>query len=61
MAVITPYRQQIKTIVQRLPKGRSGVEVLTADRSQGRDKDCIIISFVRSNADRKVRQSTFSF
>jgi DNA replication ATP-dependent helicase Dna2 len=25
------------------------VEVLTADKSQGRDKDCIIISMVRSN------------
>lgn len=25
------------------------IEVLTADKSQGRDKDCIIISMVRSN------------
>ncbi|KAG8741435.1 Tripartite DNA replication factor [Ceratobasidium sp. 414] len=32
-------------------QGHQGVEILTADRSQGRDKDCIIISMVRSNED----------
>lgn len=48
VGIITPYRQQIKILshaVQEYP----GLEVLTADKSQGRDKDCIIISMVRSN------------
>lgn len=48
MAVITPYRQQIKLLTGRLldlPR----IEILTADRSQGRDKDVVLISLVRSN------------
>jgi DNA replication ATP-dependent helicase Dna2 len=48
VGVISLYRQQIKIMSQRLESHR-GVEILTADRSQGRDKDCIIISMVRSN------------
>jgi DNA replication ATP-dependent helicase Dna2 len=48
IGVISLYRQQIKIMSQHLESHR-GVEVLTADRSQGRDKDCIIISMVRSN------------
>lgn len=53
VAVITPYRQQVKLITNGL-SGAGGIEVLTADRSQGRDKECIIISLVRSNATRNV-------
>ena len=35
--------------------GKEGVvEVNTIDRYQGRDKDCIIISFVRSNSNKNV-------
>jgi len=30
------------------------VEILTADKSQGRDKECILISLVRSNEDGNV-------
>jgi hypothetical protein len=48
IAVITPYRQQIKlltSVFADLPR----VEILTADKSQGRDKDVIVISLVRSN------------
>ncbi|WVQ74886.1 hypothetical protein IAR50_004493 [Cryptococcus sp. DSM 104548] len=48
LAVITPYRQQIKLLSSQfapLPR----VEILTADKSQGRDKDCILVSLVRSN------------
>ncbi|THH11174.1 hypothetical protein EW146_g8137 [Bondarzewia mesenterica] len=53
LGVITLYRQQIK-LLSHLLQDRTGVEILTADRSQGRDKDCIIISMVRSNDDGKV-------
>jgi DNA replication ATP-dependent helicase Dna2 len=48
IAVITPYRQQIKLLSNKFGS-MPGIEILTADKSQGRDKDCIIISLVRSN------------
>ncbi len=46
--MITPYRQQIK-LISGLMRELRGVEILTSDKSQGRDKDCIVISMVRSN------------
>jgi DNA replication ATP-dependent helicase Dna2 len=49
IAIITPYRQQIKLLASRFGPTLPGIEILTADKSQGRDKDCIIISLVRSN------------
>jgi len=45
VGVISPYRQQIK-ILSQLLESHHGIEILTADRSQGRDKDCVIISMV---------------
>ncbi|GAA5824913.1 hypothetical protein JCM11251_005391 [Rhodosporidiobolus azoricus] len=48
VGVITPYRQQIK-LLQRKLKDFVNVEILTADRSQGRDKEVILVSLVRSN------------
>ncbi|WWC63257.1 uncharacterized protein I303_105857 [Kwoniella dejecticola CBS 10117] len=49
LAIITPYRQQIKLLSSLLKPSLPRVEILTADKSQGRDKDCILISLVRSN------------
>ena len=46
LGVIALYRQQIKLLTATLP---AGIETLTADRSQGRDKDCVIMSLTRSN------------
>lgn len=56
IGVISMYRQQIKLLGQLLgdQPGLESVEILTADRSQGRDKDCIIISMVRSNESGQV-------
>lgn len=54
IGVISLYRQQIKHLSYLL-QDRPGIEILTADRSQGRDKDCIVISFVRSNDTDQVR------
>ncbi|RDB29779.1 DNA replication ATP-dependent helicase/nuclease dna2 [Hypsizygus marmoreus] len=48
IGVLSLYRQQVKLLTHLL-HARKGIEILTADRSQGRDKDCIIISMVRSN------------
>ncbi|KAJ6501059.1 AAA domain-containing protein [Mycena vitilis] len=48
IGLISVYRQQLK-LLEHLLAGRIGLEFLTADKSQGRDKDCIIMSMVRSN------------
>ncbi|KAG5438491.1 hypothetical protein PCANB_002595 [Pneumocystis canis] len=48
IAVLSVYRSQIKLIRYHL-KHFKAIEINTADSFQGRDKDCIIISFVRSN------------
>ena len=56
IAVISLYRQQVK-LFSHIFEHRKGIEILTADRSQGRDKDCVIISMVRSNDDGQVCSS----
>ncbi|KAI0746475.1 Dna2-domain-containing protein [Daedaleopsis nitida] len=50
IGVLSLYRQQLK-LLGYLLQDHKKLEILTADRSQGRDKDCIIISLVRSNDD----------
>lgn len=52
IGVMTLYRSQLKLLVEAL-RHRPRIEVLTADRFQGRDKECIIISLVRSNKEKK--------
>ncbi|KAJ4799880.1 DNA replication helicase [Rhynchospora pubera] len=47
VGVITPYNSQATLIKQLLI---SSVEVHTIDRYQGRDKDCVVVSFVRSTS-----------
>ena len=56
IGIISLYRQQVK-LISHLLVNRKGVEILTADRSQGRDKDCIIVSMVKSNDECSVRIS----
>lgn len=55
IGVITLYRSQLALIKSLLPRttASSYIEAHTADRFQGRDKDIIILSCVRSN-DRDV-------
>ena len=53
IGIISLYRQQIK-LLSHVLRGHKEIELLTADRSQGRDKDCIIISMVKSNASGQV-------
>jgi DNA replication ATP-dependent helicase Dna2 len=48
LCVISAFRPQIKLLAGQLP---AEIEVSTVDRYQGRDKDCVILSFVRSNAE----------
>lgn len=53
IGVITPYRSQLQLIAGLL-KGRDRVEVHTIDKYQGRDKECVIVSLVRSNPNGNV-------
>lgn len=50
LGIMTIYKSQLK-LLQGTFQGPQykGLEILTADRFQGRDKRCIIISMVRSN------------
>lgn len=59
IGVISLYRQQIKHLSYLL-QDRKDIEILTADRSQGRDKDCILISFVRSNDTNQVSVRSYA-
>jgi len=58
IGVISLYRQQNKLLSRALSEHPS-IEILTADRSQGRDKDCIIVSMTRSNDRGDVRPVPF--
>jgi DNA replication ATP-dependent helicase Dna2 len=53
VGVITFYRSQLAELRQML-RGQPGLELHTADRFQGRDKEAVVVSFVRNNADRNV-------
>ncbi|MBM7624039.1 IGHMBP2 family helicase [Sporohalobacter salinus] len=47
IAVITPYKDQVELINNKLDL--EGIEVNTVDGFQGREKELVILSFVRSN------------
>ncbi|KAL2892648.1 DNA replication ATP-dependent helicase/nuclease DNA2 [Bienertia sinuspersici] len=51
IGIITPYNSQA-TLIQHV-LNMEAVEVHTIDKYQGRDKDCIILSFVRSSRNPK--------
>jgi DNA replication ATP-dependent helicase Dna2 len=59
IGIISPYRAQLKVIRHLLDKDY-GIEVHTVDKFQGRDKDCILVSLVRSNPNKNV-SFTYSF
>jgi DNA replication ATP-dependent helicase Dna2 len=50
LGAISPYRSQV-ALLEGLLRGGGlpGVECLTVDRAQGRDKECVVVSLVRSN------------
>lgn len=53
IGVISVYRAQLRLLKEKLNKFKE-LDVLTADQAQGRDKNCIVISLVRSNNDKRV-------
>lgn len=55
IAVITPYQAQVTLLTSLLrPQYGSVLEIGTVDGMQGREKDAVIISLVRSNDKREV-------
>ena len=55
IAVISPYNLQISLISKLLKeKGFEGVELGSVDGFQGREKEVVIVSLVRSNEEREV-------
>ncbi|KAI8816488.1 AAA domain-containing protein [Fimicolochytrium jonesii] len=48
LGVISPYRSQLK-IIHHLLKHRTNLAIHTVDKFQGSDKECVVISLVRSN------------
>ena len=59
IGIISPYRAQLK-IISYLLKNRPGIEILTVDKFQGRDKSCILVSLVRSNQNQNVNAKKYS-
>ncbi|KAG0269953.1 Tripartite DNA replication factor [Linnemannia exigua] len=53
IGIISVLRAQLK-ILSRLMKSRPLLDIHTVDRYQGKDKECVIVSLVRSNAEQHV-------
>ncbi|MBN8656610.1 MAG: AAA family ATPase [Anaerolineae bacterium] len=57
ISIISPYSAQVKLLRQKLNKiaagdgGLSGIEIDSVDGFQGREKEVVIVSLVRSNRD----------
>ncbi|CCK70333.1 bifunctional ATP-dependent DNA helicase/ssDNA endodeoxyribonuclease DNA2 KNAG_0E00650 [Huiozyma naganishii CBS 8797] len=50
VGVMSLYRAQLRLLKEKLADyENNGLEILTADQFQGRDKECVIISMVRCN------------
>ncbi|VDB96684.1 unnamed protein product [Peniophora sp. CBMAI 1063] len=55
IAVITPYQAQVTLLASLLrPAYGTGIEIGTVDGMQGREKEAVVISLVRSNNERDV-------
>jgi len=54
IGIITPYAAQVKLIKQLLIEKELKVEVNSVDGFQGREKEAIVISFVRSNDEGEI-------
>jgi predicted DNA helicase len=53
LAVITPYRAHAQLLRERLA-GFAGLEVDTVDAFQGREKEAVLLSLVRSNTEQQL-------
>ncbi|KAF8939862.1 Tripartite DNA replication factor [Dissophora ornata] len=53
IGIISVLRAQLK-VLSRLLRGRTLLDIQTVDRYQGKDKECVIVSLVRSNEEQHV-------
>ncbi|KAK0855632.1 hypothetical protein LTR03_001732 [Friedmanniomyces endolithicus] len=54
IAVVTPYNGQLALLAQTLKERWPGLELGSIDGFQGREKEAVVVSLVRSNAEREV-------
>ncbi len=54
IGIVTPYAGQVRAIRDMMPESMQDVEVRTVDGYQGREKEVVIFSCVRSNSDGNV-------
>jgi superfamily I DNA and/or RNA helicase len=54
IGVITPYSAQVAALRALRPEALAALEISTVDGFQGREKEAIVISAVRSNGKREV-------
>ncbi|KAF2185701.1 P-loop containing nucleoside triphosphate hydrolase protein [Zopfia rhizophila CBS 207.26] len=54
IAVVTPYNAQLAILSQMLKEAFPGIELGSVDGFQGREKEAVIVSMVRSNPDHDV-------
>ncbi len=54
IAVVTPYNAQLAILSSMLRETYAGLELGSVDGFQGREKEAVIVSLVRSNAEKEV-------
>ncbi|KAH8724056.1 DNA-binding protein SMUBP-2 [Phaeosphaeriaceae sp. PMI808] len=54
IAVVTPYNAQLALLAGMLKEAYPGIELGSVDGFQGREKEAVVVSTVRSNAEREV-------
>lgn len=54
IAVLTPYNAQLSILSQELKEQFPGIELGSVDGFQGREKEAILVTLVRSNAEHEV-------
>lgn len=54
IAIVTPYNGQLALLSQMLKERFPGIELGSVDGFQGREKEAVIVSLVRSNPEREV-------
>jgi DNA polymerase alpha-associated DNA helicase A len=54
IAVITPYNAQLATLSSLLKERYPGIELGSVDGFQGREKEAVVVSLVRSNPEKEV-------
>lgn len=54
IAIVTPYNGQLALLSQMLKERYAGIELGSVDGFQGREKEAVIVSLVRSNPEHEV-------